>query len=60
MRLPAPAHPIGVQGLTFQVQQRNLGRGGDVVVRQSLVTRGVDQGIGHAQRRDEVVNTPVL
>ncbi|MNV84896.1 hypothetical protein D3C71_1788050 [compost metagenome] len=60
VRSPAPAHPIGVQGFTFQVQQRNLDRGGDVVLRQLLVTHGVDQGVGHAQRRDEVVNAPVL
>lgn len=31
-----------------------------VVPFEWLVTRGVDQGIGHVQRRNEVVNAAVL
>jgi hypothetical protein len=57
---PAPANHVGPQKLTLLVKEGKLrGRRG-VVVLERLIAGIVDQCVGDAERRDEVVNAPVL
>ncbi len=60
VRPPAPALRVGVQAIALKMQQRQLGGGRSVVASQWLIANVVDQGIGNAQHRHEVVNAPVL
>ncbi|MNG22129.1 hypothetical protein D3C84_1065820 [compost metagenome] len=60
VRAPAPALRVGVQAVILQVQQRELGGGRGVVAPQRLIADLVEQGIGNAQHRHEVMDAPVL
>ncbi|MNP49529.1 hypothetical protein D3C76_1437180 [compost metagenome] len=60
MGSPSPAHAIGVQGFSLEMDQGDLGGRRDVVLRQCIVAQGVDQGVGHAEGCDKVVNAAVL
>lgn len=60
VRAPSPAHSVGVQGVALEVEQGDLSRRRDVVALERQIADGVGQGIRHAQRCNEVVDTPVL
>ena len=60
MRPPSPANHVGPEKLTFLVEEGELSGWRRVVELERLVACIVDQGIGHAQRCDEVVNAAIL
>ncbi|MNX78437.1 hypothetical protein D3C86_1100280 [compost metagenome] len=60
VRSPTPAHGVGVQPLVLQVQQGELRGGGGVIVPQGFVADAIDQRVGDAQHRYEVVDSTVL
>jgi hypothetical protein len=60
VRTPAPAHQIGAQKLAFLVKKGELSGRRGVITRQRLVADIVDQGVWNGERRDEIVNAPIL
>ncbi|MNI81725.1 hypothetical protein D3C73_1383690 [compost metagenome] len=60
VRAPSPANHVGVQVFTFLMEDRELSCRRSVVTLERLITRVVDQRVGHAQRRHEVVDAIIL
>lgn len=60
VRAPAPANHVSAQKLTFLVKEGKLSGRSSVIALKRLVAGIVDQCVWNAERRDEVVNAPVL
>lgn len=56
----SPTYHVGVQVLTFLMENRQLGGGSCVVTLEGLVAGVIDQRVGHAQSGHKVVDAIVL